>query len=211
MTDDKAGGQFFLQEFDRRQLATLQTWLAEAGAALPPFSAATISRSLRNWQDWADVNAAADGWTTPAASAAVPTTSVSVAEALRAQASAWHALLAGQTDVGGQISVDAWVRAGQRNGARCLAHGRPGRSGLGCHLASDLAARPREAVPPVQQRGRRAASQDSSRTAGISGDLRRPPLTRGRAGAAWGGGRGGLLMRHLGQAAVHGRTGPVPH
>jgi len=115
MTYDKAGGEFFLREFDRRQLATLQTWLAEATDALPPFSAATVSRSLQNWQDWADVNAAAvkDGWTTPATSASVPTTSVSVTGALRTQASAWHGLLAGQADVGGQISEDAWVRAGQ--------------------------------------------------------------------------------------------------
>jgi hypothetical protein len=33
--------------------------------------------------------------------------------ALRSQASAWHALLAGETDLSGQTNVDAWVYAGQ--------------------------------------------------------------------------------------------------
>lgn len=107
-TTNGTGGQLFLQEFDRRQLAVLQTWLAEAGNALPANSGATVSRSLQNWQDWADVNAAVikGQWTTPA-------TSASVTEALRNQAPAWHALLSGQTDMGGPISLDAWVRAGQ--------------------------------------------------------------------------------------------------
>jgi hypothetical protein len=107
-TINETGGQFFLREFDRRQLALLQTWLAEAGDALPPNSGSTVSQSLQNWQDWADVNAAVikGRWTSSA-------TSASVTEALRNQASAWHALLSGQTDMGGPISLDAWVRAGQ--------------------------------------------------------------------------------------------------
>jgi hypothetical protein len=108
MINDKTGGEFVLREFGRHRLAALQTWLAAASSALPPQSADTVSRSLQNWQDWADVNAAAinGGWT-------APRTSASVVEALRTQASAWHALLAGQTDIGAQISVNAWVRAAQ--------------------------------------------------------------------------------------------------
>jgi hypothetical protein len=37
----------FLQIFDRRRLATVQMWLAQAGGALPAESAATVSRSLQ--------------------------------------------------------------------------------------------------------------------------------------------------------------------
>jgi len=102
----EAGADFVLREFDRYRLATLQAWLTEAGGALPPRSAATMSRSLQNWQDWADINASKikAGWATA---------HTSVVGALRMQASAWHALLAGETDLSGQTSIDAWVNAGQ--------------------------------------------------------------------------------------------------
>ena len=106
LPDEKAGGEFVLQEFDRHRMATLQAWLAEASGVLPPQSAATVSRSLQNWQDWIEVNAAGitGKWATVHAS---------VVAALRTQASAWHALLASQTDLSGQTSIDAWVHAGQ--------------------------------------------------------------------------------------------------
>jgi hypothetical protein len=52
LPDEKAGGEFVQQEFDRDRMATLQSWLAEASAVLPPQSAAIVSRSLQNWQDW---------------------------------------------------------------------------------------------------------------------------------------------------------------
>ena len=104
--EEKAGPDFVLREFGRTRLATLQAWLTEAGSALPTQSAATVSRSLQNWQDWADINAAGlkAGWVTARAQ---------VVAALHTQASAWHALLAGETDLSGQTSVDAWVHAGQ--------------------------------------------------------------------------------------------------
>jgi hypothetical protein len=106
LPDEKAGGEFVLREFDRHRLATLQAWLAEASGALPPQSAATVSRSPQNWQDWADINASEvkDGWAT---------VHTSVVAALRTQASSWHALLGGETDISGQTSLDAWVHAGQ--------------------------------------------------------------------------------------------------
>jgi hypothetical protein len=102
--DEPAG--FFLQEFDRSGLATLQTWLAKASGVLPAQSAATVSRSLQNWQDWADINASrlATGW---------PGDRAVVAAALQTQGQAWHALLVGETDISGQTSVDAWVEAGE--------------------------------------------------------------------------------------------------
>jgi hypothetical protein len=102
-----AGAEFFLGEFDRHRLATLQAWLTEAGGALPQQSAAIVSRSLQNWQDWADINASQirAGWAT--------TAHTSVVVALRNQASAWHALLAGETDQSAQTSIDAWVHAGE--------------------------------------------------------------------------------------------------
>ena len=106
LPDEKAGGEFVLQEFNRYRLATLQAWLASATGALPEQSAATVSRSLQNWQDWLDVNASQikDGWATAYRS---------VVAALRTQASAWHALLSGTTNASGQLSADAWVHAGQ--------------------------------------------------------------------------------------------------
>jgi hypothetical protein len=106
LPDEEAGGEFVLREFGRHRLATLQTWLAEAGGALPKQSAATVGRSLQNWQDWTDINASTikDGWATA---------HTSVVAALRTQASAWHALLAGETDMSAQTGIDAWVHAGQ--------------------------------------------------------------------------------------------------
>ena len=104
---DEAGGEFVLQEFGRERMATLQSWLAEASGALPPpQSAAIVSRSLQSWQDWTDINAA--GITGKWATART-----SVVAALGNQASAWHALLSGQTDLSGQTSIDAWVHAGE--------------------------------------------------------------------------------------------------
>jgi hypothetical protein len=102
----EAGAEFFLTEFGRYRLAALQTWLAEASGALAPMSAATVSRSLQIWQDWADVNASGitGGW---------QTANRSVVSALRTQGRVWHALLVGQTDISGQVGADAWVQAGR--------------------------------------------------------------------------------------------------
>jgi hypothetical protein len=101
-----ADADVFLQQFGRARLATLQDWLAKSSGVLPALSAPTVSRSLQNWQDWADVNASnlAGGW---AGDRAV------VATALQTQGGAWHALLAGETDISGQTSIDAWVEAGE--------------------------------------------------------------------------------------------------
>ena len=106
LPDKDKGAEFFLREFGRYRLATLQSWLTEASGVLPDMSAATVSRSLQNWQDWADINASQikNGW---------PAAYRSVVASLRSQASAWHALLAGETDISGQTSADAWVLAGQ--------------------------------------------------------------------------------------------------
>jgi len=106
LPNTETGADFFLQEFNRYRLATLQTWLTQAGDALLALPAATVSRSLQSWQDWADINAATirDTW---------PTAHRSVIAALRTQAGAWHAQLAGQADMGGPISLDAWIHAGQ--------------------------------------------------------------------------------------------------
>jgi hypothetical protein len=102
----QAGPDVFLGEFSRPSLATLQAWLAKASGALPPESAPTVSQSLQNWQDWADINASrlAGGW---AGDGPV------VTAALQTQGQAWHALLASQTNISGPTSVDAWVEAGE--------------------------------------------------------------------------------------------------
>jgi hypothetical protein len=106
LPSEQAGPEFFLREFSRHRLATLQTWLAQAVGTFPALSAATVSKSLQNWQDWADVNAPRiqSGWAT---------VHRSVVAALRTQAWAWHALLAGQADSTSPASLDAWAHAGQ--------------------------------------------------------------------------------------------------
>jgi len=106
LPDKEAGPDFFLREFGRYRLAVLQTWLAQASGALPALSAATVSRSLQNWQDWADINASGirAGWATA---------NRSVIAALRTQARAWQALLAGHGDTTGPTSLDAWIHAGE--------------------------------------------------------------------------------------------------
>jgi hypothetical protein len=106
LPSNELGAAFFLREFSRHRLATLQMWLAEASGVLPPLSAATVSRSLQNWQDWADASA-------PEIRARWETAHWSVVAALRTQAAAWHGLLVGAADTTGQTSVDAWVHAGQ--------------------------------------------------------------------------------------------------
>jgi hypothetical protein len=111
MAGQADGGAFVLAEFGRQPMATLQTWLAQASAVLPPQSAATVSRSLQNWQDWADVNAdvmGATSWTATSSPTSAP-----VLQALRTQGSVWYALLSGGTDMDGQLNVDAWIQAGQ--------------------------------------------------------------------------------------------------
>lgn len=102
----QTGADFFLQEFDRHRLASLQAWLSEASAALPPQAAATASRSLQNWQDWADINAArlTGNWAADQGP---------VVDALHNQARSWHALLVGEADTAGQTSIGAWVEAGE--------------------------------------------------------------------------------------------------
>jgi hypothetical protein len=103
---EDSGAEVFLREFSRDRLATLQSWLADASAVLPPQSAATVSRSLQTWQDWADTNARAvkNGWATA---------SGPVMAALRSQGSAWRSLLSGETDTSGQTTINAWVHAGE--------------------------------------------------------------------------------------------------
>jgi hypothetical protein len=106
LPDKDSGAEFVLQQFERHRLATLDAWLTGASSALPDQSAATMSRSLQNWQDWVDINAKkiSNGWDNAYRS---------VVAALRTQASAWHALLASETDNNAQPGIDAWVFAGQ--------------------------------------------------------------------------------------------------
>ena len=103
---ENADAKFFLGQFERHRLATLQLWLGQASGVLPPLSAVTVSRSLQNWQDWADTYASAitSGWATLRAP---------ISAAMRTQAAAWHALLGGQMDTAGQTSVGAWIQAGR--------------------------------------------------------------------------------------------------
>ena len=47
----EGGPQAFIVMFQRGQVASLKTWLAAAGDAIPPGSAGIIGQSLENWQD----------------------------------------------------------------------------------------------------------------------------------------------------------------
>lgn len=103
---DKEGRvDVFLDQFSRQRLGTLQTWLGEMGA-LAPQASAIAGRSLQNWQDWADANAAAiqGNW---------DTSGPFIVAALRTQSSVWHRLLSNEGDVSGQPPTAAWIRAGE--------------------------------------------------------------------------------------------------
>jgi hypothetical protein len=105
LPDEAHGGEFFVRLFNRYRVATLQTWLTGTGAALPPLSAATMSRSLQIWQDWADINAAVvvNAW---------PRVHVPVVSALHFQASPWQTVLSGQADIRAQIGASESAQEG---------------------------------------------------------------------------------------------------
>jgi hypothetical protein len=102
------GPDVFIETFAREQVAGLTDLLNGAGAAIPPDSAAIVGKSLENWQDWIDVNAAklklnsAAAW----AQAANP-----VLRALRIQGAAWHSVLTADPDVSVQPALGAWAHA----------------------------------------------------------------------------------------------------
>jgi len=106
LPDEAAGPDFFLREFSHYRLATLQTWLGQASGTLPDEASAIVGRSMQNWQDWAEVNARTirSRW---------PTVHRTVIAALRTQAGAWHAVLAGVPDAVSATSPDAWTQAGE--------------------------------------------------------------------------------------------------
>lgn len=102
------GPDTFIAAFARGRIATVRTFLNGAVAAIPPDTAAIVGRSLGNWQDWIDVNAArlrlhpAGFW----ARDANP-----VLAALRVQAAAWHSVLTSDPDASVQPALDAWSHA----------------------------------------------------------------------------------------------------
>lgn len=98
----------FIEVFGRAQVAGLQALLNGAGAAIPPDTATVVGRSLENWQDWIDVNAAklkqdpATAWdhdTNP------------MLRTLRIQGMAWHSVLTADPDVSAQPVLRAWAYA----------------------------------------------------------------------------------------------------
>ncbi|MGH3168002.1 MAG: hypothetical protein ACRDN0_19225 [Trebonia sp.] len=103
-----SGPDVFIEAFSRGQVAGLKALLDGAGAAIPPDTAAIVGKSLENWQDWIDVNAAkmklssATAWgqdTNP------------VAKALRIQGAAWHSVLTDDPDVSVQPGLGGWAHA----------------------------------------------------------------------------------------------------
>jgi len=104
-----AGGpQSLMVMFQRSEVATVRTWLASAGTAIPDPAAATVlGQSMENWQDWIEVNAKGitRGWRDGQADA--------ILKALRIQALAWYSLLVGDPQTSGAPSMNAWVQAGK--------------------------------------------------------------------------------------------------
>jgi hypothetical protein len=78
----------FLKSFARGEVAELQVLLRGATYVLPELAAATVSKSLEKWQDWADVTAPVLERRGAAQHMAVP-----ILRALRDQGNIWHALL----------------------------------------------------------------------------------------------------------------------
>jgi hypothetical protein len=102
------GSQSLMAMFQRAQVASLKTWLASAGTAIPdPKAATALGQSLENWQDWIEVNAKAitQGWLDGQADAIV--------RALRIQATAWYSVAVGDPQTSGAPSMNAWVQAGK--------------------------------------------------------------------------------------------------
>jgi hypothetical protein len=99
------GGASVLSVFSRSQVATIKMLLNGAGAQIPESSAAMVSKSLDNWAEWLDVNAAKiNGRSGNAAS--------TVADALRLQGAVWHSVLIADPEVSIEPVMGAWVQAG---------------------------------------------------------------------------------------------------
>lgn len=106
LPDAERGYTFFLQQFDRHRVATLQAWVSQASAVLPGDTGAIMSKSLDNWQAWATANEGTlrRQW---------PTTERSVVASLRSQSHTWRGLLSGNTEATTTPDIDAWVHAGE--------------------------------------------------------------------------------------------------
>jgi hypothetical protein len=91
--------------FSRSQVATIKMLLNGAGAQIPASSAAAVSKSIDNWADWLDVNAAKLNGSDGAVSAAV-------VDALRLQGAVWHSVLIADPEVSVDPTMGAWVQAG---------------------------------------------------------------------------------------------------
>jgi hypothetical protein len=100
-----AGAASVLSMFSRSQVATLKMLLNGAGAQIPASSAAVVSKSIDNWADWLDVNAAKLNGSGGAVSAAV-------VDALRLQGGVWHSVLIADPEVSVDPTMGAWVQAG---------------------------------------------------------------------------------------------------
>jgi hypothetical protein len=97
-----------LSMFSRSQVATIKMLLNGAGEQIPTSSAAMVSKSLDNWAEWLDVNAAKINGQGSAASTAANT----VADALRLQGAVWHSVLIADPEVSVAPVMGAWVQAG---------------------------------------------------------------------------------------------------
>jgi hypothetical protein len=101
----EGGPLAFIVMFQRGQVASLKTWLASAGDAIPAESAGIVGQSLENWQDWIEVNAKGitKNWDSGGQGK-------QIVKALHIQAMAWHSVLVGDPQTSGSPALSAWIQ-----------------------------------------------------------------------------------------------------
>jgi hypothetical protein len=100
-----AGAETVLERFSRARMAMLQGWLHQVSTLMPD-TAPLVSRSIQNWADWVDANAAPikQNWSTYRQP---------VAEALSHQGDSWRGLLCSATTPSISVPIEAWIHAGE--------------------------------------------------------------------------------------------------
>jgi hypothetical protein len=105
-TDQEAEQQFRCV-LDTGRLITIRDWLADLKTLLPNHTAYAVSRSLHDWQQWADGPRAGDDW-----AAAQP--------AIRVQGRFWRQLLTGEKAARDILKLSDYHAAGRRVAKRVI-------------------------------------------------------------------------------------------
>jgi hypothetical protein len=104
---DQAAEQQFRCVLDSGRLITIRDWLADLKTLLPDHTAYAVSRSLHDWQQWADRPHAGGDW-----AAAQP--------AIRVQGRFWRQLLTGEKAARDILKLSDYHAAGRRVAKRVI-------------------------------------------------------------------------------------------